>query len=333
MSKIYHIKGVDSNQYEQILEKELKDKFKRGMVVAVKLHMGEDKGMFNLELAKRAINVLNKLGCKPFLFDTPVKYLSPRHTKEGYEKLAVKHGFTKEKIGCPVIISNDYVVVKTEHMSVEVSKDLAESDAFLVLSHLKGHPASGMGAAIKNLAMGCVSIKSKNDLHSLGLPEVSDACTACGTCAEVCFFNAIDIKDRARINAEMCGGCSNCFYNCPNNAITAEVSFDTLMAEAASAVLKTLDNKPVFYVNDVRSITKNCDCFSNPGEIIAKDVGVLLGDDIVAIEKASVDLINEQEKKNVFKEVHHHDPYLQIKEARKIGLGKEDYDLTRGVGK
>ena len=330
MSKIYHIKDANSEKYEQILEKELKDKFKKGMKVAVKLHMGEDKGMFNPQLAKRAINVLNKLGCKPFLFDTPVKYLGPRHTKQGYERLAPKHGFTNEKMGCPVVISNDYVVVKTKNMNVEVSKELSQADAFLVLTHFKGHGCSGIGGAIKNLAMGCVSPKSKADEHSFGVPIVNDNCTACGTCEEVCPAGAIKIKDKAIVDATSCWSCTNCVYNCPNNAITADLSFDILMAESASAVLRAVGKKPVFYVNDVRSITKNCDCFSDPGKPIARDVGVLLGDDLVAIEKASLDLINEQEGKNIFKEVHHHDPYIHIREAEKMGLGKEDYELVKG---
>lgn len=330
MSKVYHIKNANSEQYEEILEKELKPKFKKGMSVAVKLHMGEGKGMFSPNLAKQAINVLNKLGCKPFLFDTPTEYSGPRHTKQGYEKVAAKHGFTKGKMGCPVIISDDYVIVKTENMNVEVSKELLQADAFLVLTHFKGHGCSGMGGVIKNIAMGCVSAKSKADQHQLGFPEVNDNCTACGTCKEVCPAGAIEIKDKAFVNKSSCWACTTCVYNCPNNAITSKLTFDTLMAETAGAVLKAIKGKPVFYVNDVRSITKNCDCFSNPGEIIAKDVGVLLGEDIVAIEKASVDLVNKQEKKNVFKEVHHHDPYLQIKEAEKKGLGKQDYHLIRG---
>ena len=100
------------------------------------------------------------------------------------------------------------------------------------------------------------------------------------------------------------------------------------MAEADNGVLKALKVKPIYYVNDVRSITKNCDCFSNPGELIAADLGILLSNDIVAVEKASTDLVNEQEGKDVFKEAHNHDPYLQIREAAKLGLGKKDYELV-----
>ncbi|MBW2991447.1 DUF362 domain-containing protein [Candidatus Woesearchaeota archaeon] len=328
MSKVYFIKDVHSNKYEEVLEQELKDKFKKGMTVAVKLHMGEGKGMFSPELAKRAVSVLNKFGCKPFLFDTPVAYPGVRESKKAYEKAAAKHGFTKEKIGCPVIISDDYVVVKTKHMNVEVSKELLEADACLVLTHFKGHPASGMGGAIKNIAMGCVSIKSKQDQHNTAMPfNILDDCTACGVCKEICPGNAITIEKKAKINPESCWGCSSCYYDCPVNAFEIKTTFDALMAEATSAALSFFKNKPVYYVNDVRDITKLCDCFSNPGEIIAKDVGVLMSKDIVAIEKASVDLVKKQEGKEVFQKAHHHDPYLHIKEAEKMGLGEGEYEL------
>jgi hypothetical protein len=83
----------------------------------------------------------------------------------------------------------------------------------------------------------------------------------------------------------------------------------------------------VFYVNDVRSITVNCDCFGNPGKIIAKDIGILLSDDLVSVEMASTDAVINQEKSNVFEEAHHHDPYLHIKDAQKLGLGSEEYEL------
>jgi uncharacterized Fe-S center protein len=329
MSKVYLIKDAKSMQYEQLLEKELRQRLKSGMTVAVKLHMGEDKGMFSPELARRAVSVLLKLGCKPFLFDTPVNYPGARNTPEGYLKLAEAHGFSREKTGCPVRVSNDYVNVKTKSMDVEVSKDLANADALLVLTHVKGHPCTGVGGAIKNLGMGCVSPKSKGDQHGFVKPIVNDDCTACGLCKEVCPFSAIEIEEKAAVDSECCGGCTNCVYNCPNNAMTSEFTFDTLLAEAASAALQVMKGKPVYYINDARSITRNCDCFGNPGERIANDVGVILGDDIIAVEMAATDAIINQEGRNVFLDVHHHDPYLHIKEAEALGMGSEEYELEK----
>jgi len=330
MSKVYLVKDAKSVQYEQLLEKEMMESLKRGMSVAVKLHMGEAKGMFSPELTRRTVSVLLKLGCKPFLFDTPVKYQGPRHTKEGYEALAAEHGFSKEKMGCPVMVCDEYVPVRTKHMNVEVAKCLVTADAFIVLTHFKGHGCSGIGGAIKNLAMGCVSPKSKADEHGMAVPVLNDEyCTACSLCEEVCPSGAIKIEDKCIINEKQCWSCTNCVYNCPNSALTSDLTFDILLTEAASAVLKTVEKKPVYYVNDVRNITENCDCFNNPGKPIAKDVGIFLSKDIVSVEMASTDAVINQEGKNVFLDAHHHDPYLQIQEAEKLGLGSGEYELEK----
>ncbi|MBN1793000.1 DUF362 domain-containing protein [Candidatus Woesearchaeota archaeon] len=329
MAQVHLLRDAESPGFEEALEAELEDAgFKQGMTVAVKLHMGEGKGMFRPELAKRAVSVLTGLGCKPFLFDTIVMYPGPRHIKAGYKANALLHGFTENKMGCPVMISDDYVTLKTAHMDVEVSKEMAEADAMLVLTHFKGHDCASFGGSIKNLGMGCASPKSKRDQHKLGMPKVNEKCTACHICEEVCPFKVIKVKDKCVINESRCMGCDTCYYNCPHDALEISVNFETLLCEAAWAALKSLEGKPVYYVNDVRHITKHCDCFPFPGDPVAKDVGIVMTSDIVAADKASLDLSIKQEGKDFYKELHHHDPYLSIKEAQRQGMGKEEYSLV-----
>ncbi len=55
----------------------------------------------------------------------------------------------------------------------------------------------------------------------LKVPEVDiDRCTLCGTCAEVCAFNAIAvIGSQVLVFPELCHGCGSCTYNCPEDAI------------------------------------------------------------------------------------------------------------------
>jgi uncharacterized protein len=331
MAEIQFIEDLSSAKFDKALLSSVSAKLSKGMKVAVKLHMGEGKGMFSPELARRAVTVLKSLGCEPFLFDTPVVYPGPRHTKAGYEALAPLHGFSEVKIGCPVVICDEYVVMKTDHMDVEVAKVLAEADALLVLTHVKGHDCSGFGGSIKNLAMGCASPKSKGDQHSLGKPVVDDArCIACKACEKVCAFGAMKVGKKARVDLGSCVGCDNCVLACPHGALHCDVMFDTLLAEAALAALNPLKGKPVFYVNDARSITKHCDCFSDPGSPVAKDVGVFLGDDLAAIEQASLDVINKSEGRSLFKIMNHHDPYLSVKEAERLGLGRAEY-LLRSI--
>ena len=77
-----------------------------GKEIPIKLHMGEKKNKYfpRADFIKHVVNVLIKMKIKPYLFDTTVAYNGLRHTKEGYYKLAEQHGFSKNNIGCNVII-------------------------------------------------------------------------------------------------------------------------------------------------------------------------------------------------------------------------------------
>ena len=56
---------------------------------------------------------------------------------------------------------------------------------------------------------------------SLPVPGVDqDLCTSCGTCADVCQFNAIVLlKDQPRVFPSLCHGCGSCTLQCPEGAI------------------------------------------------------------------------------------------------------------------
>ena len=85
------------------------------------------------------------------------------------------------------------------------------------------------------------------DLHLLLAPDVRevsdfiggqtaeidpDACIACGKCAQLCHFNAIDVGDRDtdgrplnyRINEYTCEGCGLCGFVCPAGAVSVEAA-------------------------------------------------------------------------------------------------------------
>ena len=64
----------------------------------------------------------------------------------------------------------------------------------------------------------------------------------------------------------------------------------------------------------------------NGGPIICPDIGYLISDDPVAIDKASLDLINDV-KKDVFKKHSKINPLKQIKFGEEIGLGSSVYQL------
>lgn len=55
---------------------------------------------------------------------------------------------------------------------------------------------------------------------------VNHDCQGCGSCADQCFVNAIDIKDQKAVISEQCRGCGRCVIQCPEQAI--QLSIDTV---------------------------------------------------------------------------------------------------------
>jgi ferredoxin len=59
--------------------------------------------------------------------------------------------------------------------------------------------------------------KSRRKMGDLFLDEA--ACTECGTCADGCPYEAIDLNPKPVFNLNRCHGCWTCFNHCPEQAI------------------------------------------------------------------------------------------------------------------
>ena len=298
--------------------------------VPVKLHMGEDKNKYfpRPDFVKHVVDELKKVPADPYLFDTTVAYTGLRHSKTGYLKLAKIHGFTKKKVGCTVVIDDSGIPITVEEREYDVAKHLVESTHIFALSHIKGHVATGMGGAIKNFGMGGVTKETKRKMHHGSRPFYQkDACTYCGVCAEVCPFNAIEVKEgKWKQNMGSCFGCGVCVDACKSNALKyKDADFQYVLACAAKACVH---NKNVIYLNEVKRIARSCDCDPFAGPVICPDIGYLVSDDPVAIDKASLDLIHDV-KPNVFEKENRISPLKQIKYGEEIGLGSSSYQLIR----
>jgi len=296
--------------------------------VPVKLHMGEIKNKYfpRPDFAKLIVDELRNVNADPYLLDTTVAYIGLRHSKLGYKKLARIHGFTKKKVGCDVVIDDLGVLVTVEDREYEVAEHIAESTHIFALSHVKGHIATGMGGAIKNFGMGGVTKETKTKMHHGSRPiRKEDACDYCGVCAEVCPFDAIKVKkNNWKQNMKSCFGCGVCVANCKRGAMTYDdADFQFVLACAAKACVQ---GKNVIYLNEVKRISRSCDCDPSAGPIICPDIGYLVSDDPVAIDKASLDLINDV-KKDIFEKENNVRPLKQIKYGEEIGLGSSSYQL------
>jgi len=300
-----------------------------GKQVPVKLHMGEMKNKYFLkpEFVKLVVDELKKVKADPYLFDTTVAYTGLRHYVSGYQQLARIHGFSMKKVGCDVIIDDRGIPTTVHGRDYEVAWHLSNSTHIFAITHVKGHVATGMGGAIKNFGMGGVTKETKQRMHHGSRPVYQkDKCTYCGVCAELCPFEAITVKkDKWKQNMRSCFGCGVCVDACNESALTnKDADLQYVLACAAKACVQ---DKSLIYLNELKRISKSCDCDPFADPIICPDVGYLISDDPVAIDKASLDLINDV-KKDVFEKENHISPLKQIKYGEEIGLGSSSYQLT-----
>jgi uncharacterized Fe-S center protein len=331
-SDVTHIKHEDD--LVGFLEKEFNDIFSEGDSILVKMHMGEPGNRTHVTagLATKIIDVLVSRGCRPFVFDSPVVYSSPRNNEAGYLESAARNGFTKESLGAPVVISNRSETFRGELMDYEICSDPLEADGVLLLSHFKGHICSGMGGAIKNIGMGCMSKSTKGAIHTGGEPVYGDGCTECGACVENCPTDNIRL-DRGRpfFDVSWCPGCSNCIISCPESCISPKTAnFDSLLAEAATLAFQKFGKS--YSINVMMNMTQLCDCVADSGPVVAEDAGFVCGADMVSVDIASLDLLRRATgSDDRFAEYNRKSSYPHVEEAARL-LGR-DMDVTiREIG-
>lgn len=330
MEKIYFSKEI-----EQILDNI--DYSRLGKNVAVKLHFGE-KGCetyINPEIVKKVYDKLKGLGKKVTLVESNVLYRGSRTNSSDHLKTAREHGF--ENMDIEILDGEngqEFLEVELDKGSVKkvkLGKKLEDYDSMIVLSHFKGHPMAGFGGAIKNLGMGLANRAGKLQMHSDVSPDVGDNCTGCGTCVESCNANAIEIIDgKAIIDKDKCEGCAMCIAVCPQRAIdvpwggSTSEQLQKKVVDYVDGVFKLIPKEKIIFINVLQNITKACDCFGIVQKPVTGDIGILAGEDPVALDNASLDLVNEKfpgfEKLNP-------SGRMQINYAEEKGLGKREYKI------
>lgn len=320
------------------------DLFRPEESVAVKLHFGEGDNPTYLKasIARTLIARIKAAGGRPFLTDSNTLYRGSRTNAIDHLTLAYDHGFTPEAVGAPVIIADGLlgtdqvsVPIKGKHyQEVPVSAAGHHARALIAITHVTGHIAAGYAGSIKNIAMGLSSRAGKLSQHSDMVPDVSEGrCVACGTCAERCPTDAITVKDIAEIDEKKCIGCGECLAVCPNDAITFSwsESSEGLQEKMAEHALAVVTRKPgrIGFLNYIYDVTKGCDCFDTPQEPVLKSLAVLASTDCVAIDKATVDLMDQHTHGDFFRKLYPHIRHdIQFTHGESIGLGSTAYDLV-----
>ncbi len=317
---------------------------KKNALVGIKLHFGEkgNRGYVKPSFVKPVVTQVKKSGGKPFLTDTNTLYVGERSNAVDHLHQAEAHGFSMGMVGAPVIISDGLlgrneirVKIPGVHFSqVPIAAGVVSAGALIVVTHVTGHIATGMGGAMKNVGMGCATRKGKMAQHSDMKPAVKPSvCTKCGECVQWCPVQAIALEAKAaRIDSAVCIGCGECLAVCRYGAIQYnwKISSRVLqekMAEYAFGAIIMKKGK-VGFLNFLLHVTKDCDCMGDTGKPICADIGILGGTDIVAIDAASLDLIRERAGKELRKLAYPKiDDRIQLRHGQRIGLGTMKYEL------
>jgi len=354
-SKVFFIRAQSDDGLELLSKKAEKVFLKTGLAeniekesfVALKIHFGEEgnTGFIKPQWLAGIINKILRRTSRAFITDSNTLYAGKRSNSIDHLRLAEEHGFTHENLGLPVIIADGLVGQDDGDVQVNLSRvesaKLAATflhlDALVCLSHFTGHALTGFGGAIKNLGMGCASRAGKLEQHSDIHPWINaKKCTNCGICLDYCPTQAIIQKNgSAGIDEEKCIGCGECLVVCKPGAVKWRWDQDSVrvqekMAEYAYAVTCSLKKK-VSHLNFLLKVTKDCDCMAKDEPPVVKDIGILASLDPVAIDLASVDLVNKQSGKDILKDGYKVDWSVQLKQGEKIGLGSLDYELIEMI--
>lgn len=339
-------------------ELSLGERFRKGSLVAVKIHFGEKGNASYIPpvFVRKVIDKIKETGASPFLTDSNTLYVGTRGNSVSHLQTAIENGFDFAVVGAPLIIADGLrgensvpVKINGKHFEeVSIASEVHHANGLVVLTHFKCHEMTGFGGALKNIGMGCANREGKLAQHSNVAPIVDHSgCTACEECSLACPANAIDVGAVAVINDKLCIGCGHCIAACPEGTINIRWDetasrLQEKMAEHAYGAVKGKEGRCV-YVTFINHVSPACDCYGHNDAPIVPDIGILASVDPVAIDKAAADLVNaEAGFKNTalnsghepgedkFRGVHPDvDWSIQLKAAEGLGLGRIAYELKK----
>ena len=347
---------------------DLKGKIREKDLVAIKLHFGEKGNTAYVRpiFLRRVVDRVKQYKGKPFLTDTNTLYTGTRSEAVSHLTTAFENGFTDSVVNAPILIAdglrgNSAMKVRIDKpifKTVSIAREIYMADALITVTHFKGHELSGFGGALKNLGMGCSSREGKLSQHSNISPQVKKkACKGCEICLSWCPQSAISMISSgsetenkpsiALIDSTNCIGCGECILACPSSAIQIQWNesipiFQKKMVEHAYGAVQKKKGKAL-YLNFLTQISPACDCYGYSDTPIVNDIGILSSEDPVAIDQASVDLVNGEEGnrssklsgawksgENKFRAIYPEvDWNIQLAYAEEIRLGTREYELIK----
>jgi len=106
-------------------------------------------------------------------------------------------------------------------------------------------------------------------------------------------------------------------------------SFLESMADAASSVVEFFKGN-IVYVNVMKNMSVDCDCCAVAEDPCIADIGILVSEDPIAIDKACVDLVyacSDEGKPHLIERIESRIGIHTVDAAAELGFGTTDYEL------
>lgn len=326
--------------------------------VAIKLHLGGNIGYSTIHpvFVRRLVAAVIEGGGKPFLTDTA-------HAC----RTAHERGYSQETVGCPILpcagptekyyktFTHDFKQMK----EWRIGGILLDADFLIDFAHVKGHPSCGFGGVFKNLALGAMTGMTRASLHDTmhhdpyWFAELVEDESVRKAIMDACPMDALvlDKNDPTLIHRhwEPCIQCKGCMDVAPEGSLKLEPesfhAFQEACAIGTNYVLSAFKPFNAVFINLATQITPVCDCFGFTGMSVIPDLGIFAGNDICAVEQATLDEIGKHKviEENMpvsmklqhgpglhpFQVIHgpYKDPYKVIEYAEAFGGGNREYEI------
>jgi len=325
----------------------IKKKVNKDQKVVIKTHFGalENTRYLRPSYLRFLCDFIKEIDCLPYLAESCgcglPESISGSHTEysgranqKEYLEVALKHGFTKETVGAPIIMLDG-----PKGIDFEIQKIKGKLfNEILVAGRLREFDHYDLNKCLYECDK-CIRICPTGALTKNNdkiLVKDWDKCRYCYMCRSICEKKVIDTGD------------------------ASTEAFIIQMVDNAKGVVEYFGEDKLYYLNYAIDITWQCDCGSSDVPFVP-DIGILSSLDPVALDQASIDLVHKSsiipnsilsKVENIshegsnewFSYIPRFDPEsgeldlneegkpsrnweIQLKAAEEIGLGSRSYNL------
>lgn len=263
--------------------------------VGIKLHTGEKNGP-NI-LPREWVKALQVKIPNSNIVETNTYYFpSDRYTTEAHRDTLKVNGWTF----CPVDILDEegtvmFPVKGGKHFKeMSMGGHLANYNSLLVLTHFKGHVVGGFGGSNKNIGIGCADGRIGKAMIHTG-----------------------DNKKEWGLTEQQW-----------------QIQKDQFMERMTESSKATVDHfgSHIAFINVLRNMSVSCDCEGiNAAPVKAPNIGILASTDILAVDKASVDMVYglaENQRKDLVERIESRHGLRQLSYMKELGMGNDKYIIV-----